>query len=478
MDEVKSQGRQVDGPVHFLGVGGAGVSGALRIARAAGVEVSGADLASTRFSALLEEEGVSISYGAHTLPEHTRLLVRSAAVPVTDPACQAAEARGVEVLKYAQFLGRLCPVGRTLAVAGTHGKTTVSWMLYHALRGVARETGGPQPGALVGGVCQREERNAIAPEDGGSFAVEACEYDRSFLQLDPRGAIITNLEADHLDYYGTFEAIEGAFSRFVDRVEDDGLLVLGPAVSEVVEVSAGCEVWRMGKEFRVELLGERRGRFRFRVCGPKWATPEVSLKVAGEFNVENAALAIALAVGLAARGDKVDAAAAALGAARGVMEFEGVERRFELWGEEDDVRVYHDYAHHPTEVRVTLETARRVLPKRELHVLFQPHQHSRTARFLPDFVESLRGADRVVIADVYGARAHIDSESAGAEELVRRLALAGVDAVLGGPLAESVAASVEGLRAGSGLLVLGAGDVDGVREELLERLAVRSAALS
>jgi len=478
MDEVTSQERPVEGPVHFLGVGGAGVSGALRIARAAGVEVSGADITSTRFSSLLEDEGVSVSYGSNTLPEGTRLLVRSAAVPETDPTCQAATARGVEVLKYAQFLGRIAPLGRTLAVAGTHGKTTVSWMLYHALRGIAHELKGPRPGALIGGVCQREETNAIPPEDGGSFAVEACEYDRSFLQLDPRGAIITNLEADHLDYYGTIEAIEGAFSRFVDRVEDDGLLVLGPEVSEVVEVSAGCEVWRMGKEFRVELLGERKGHFRFRVCGPKWATPEVSLQVAGEFNVENAALAIALAVGLASRGDKVDAAAAAAGAARGVMEFQGVERRFELWGEEDDVLVYHDYAHHPTEVRVTLETARRVLPGRKLHVLFQPHQHSRTARFLGDFVESLRGADRAVIADVYGARTHIDSESAGAEELVRRLGLAGVEAVVGGSLAGSVQAAVEGLDAGSGLLVLGAGDVDGVREELLERLAVRSALLS
>ena len=477
MEKVTSQQMQVEGPVHYLGVGGAGVSGALRIARAAGVEVTGADDASTRFTTLLEQEGVMVSYGEQALPEGTRVLVRSAAVPDTHPACQAAVARGVEVIKYAQFLARICPAGRTLAVAGTHGKTTVSWMLYHALRGIVRDCGGPKPGALVGGVCQRAETNAVAPEVGGSFAVEACEYDRSFLQLDPRAAIITNLEADHLDYYGTFEAIEEAFSRFVDRVEDDGLLVIGPDVSEVVEMSAGCEVWRLGKEVRVELLGERRGRFRFRVCGPKWATPEVVLKVAGEFNVENAAMAISLAVGLASRGGKIDATAAAMGAAQGVMEFEGVERRFELWGEEDDVRVYHDYAHHPTEVRVTLETARRVLPKRELHVLFQPHQHSRTARFLKDFVESLRAADRVIVAEVYGARAHIDTESAGSEELVRRLGLAGVDAVFGGSLSGSVSAALEELPAGSGLLVMGAGDVDGVREELLERLALRSAAV-
>ena len=470
-------GDRVEGPVHFLGVGGAGVSGALHIAAAAGIEVSGSDLEASRFTRLLESEGVAIWYGVDSLPEEARLLVRSAAVPETHPACQAAKARGVEVLKYAQFLARLCPRGRTLAVAGTHGKTTASWMLYHALRGIARDCGGPKPGALVGGICRRAETNAIAPETGGSFVVEACEYDRSFLQLDPRGAIITNVEADHLDYYGDLVAIEEAFSRFVDRVEDDGLLVVGPEVPEVVATSAGCEVWRLGREIEVDLLGERRGRFRFRVRGPKWATPEVVLEVPGEFNVENAALAISLAVGLASRGGRIDATAAAMGAAVGMMEFVGVERRFELWGEEDDVRVYHDYAHHPTEVRVTLETARRVLPKRELHVLFQPHQHSRTARFLDEFVESLRGADRVVVADVYGARAHIDTRGAGAEELVSKLRRAGVDAIAGGSIAASVSVAIELLPAGSGLLVLGAGDVDGIRDELLDRLALRSAAI-
>jgi UDP-N-acetylmuramate--alanine ligase len=157
------------------------------------------------------------------------------------------------------------------------------------------------------------------------------------------------------------------------------------------------------------------------------------------------------------------------------MEFSGVERRFQLWGEESDVRVYHDYAHHPTEVRVTLETARKVIEGGELHVLFQPHQHSRTARFLGDFVKSLCLADRVVVSDVYGARLHIDTESAGSEELVTRLKRAHVEAVFGGDLASSVSAALERVPAGGGLLVLGAGDVDGIRDELLNSLALRCA---
>ena len=471
------ESQQLAGPVHFLGAGGAGVSGALRIAAAAGVKVSGTDLVPTRFTELLEAEGHEISFADETLPQGVKTLVRSAAVPLSHPACEAARERGVETLKYAEFLGRLCPKDRTLAVAGTHGKTTGSWMLYHALRGIATELGHALPGALVGGVSCEAETNAVAPGGDAPFVVEACEYDRSFLHLRPYGAVISNLEEDHLDYYGDLAAIENAFARFVDGVDMDGLLVVGSQVSEVVLNSAPCEVWRLGKELKVDLLGEECGCFRFRVRGPKWATPEIRLAVPGEFNVENAALAIALAVGISTRRYGHEAAVLAAAAAKGLMEFSGVERRFQLWGEEAEVRVFHDYAHHPTEVKVTLETARRVIQGGELHVLFQPHQHSRTARFLGDFVESLRLADRVVVADVYGARLHIDTESAGSEELVTRLKRAHVEAVFGGDLAGSVSAALERLPAGSGLLVLGAGDIDGVRDELLNRLALRCAAL-
>ena len=472
-----SQPAQMIGPVHFLGAGGAGVSGALRIAAAAGVEVSGTDLVPSRFTEILRAEGHDITFADDALPERTRTLVRSAAVPLSHPACEAARERGLEVLKYAEFLGRLCPVDRTLAVAGTHGKTTGSWMLFHALRGIASELGEASPGALVGGVSCETETNAIAPGADAHFVVEACEYDRSFLQLRPFGAIISNLEEDHLDYYGDLATIKNAFARFVDGVNMDGLLVVGPMVSDLVLSSAPCEVWRLGKEVKVDLLGEESGYFRFRVRGPKWATPEITLGVPGEFNVENAALAIALAVGVSTRRGGHEASALAAAAAKGLMEFSGVERRFQRWGEEAGVRVFHDYAHHPTEVKVTLETARRVVQGGELHVLFQPHQHSRTARFLGDFVESLRLADRVVVADVYGARLHIDTESAGSEELVTRLKRAHVEAVFGGDLSSSVSASLERLPAGSGLLVLGAGDVDGVRDELLNNLALRCAVL-
>jgi UDP-N-acetylmuramate--alanine ligase len=468
--------------IHLLGAGGAGVSGAARILLGHGHELSGHDRAASEHVALLRALGVEVEVSpqehAH-LPRGVELVIRSAAVPEDDPCAREARERGIAVLKYSEALGRLTPVGRTLAVAGTHGKTTTTWMLHHALRGLAAPGSAapaPAPGAIVGGTCRVLGANAVCGEDGGWFAVEACEYDRSFLELAPAGAVVTNVEADHLDYYGNLEAIKAAFARFVDRIPLDGLVVLGPAVGRTVEQAARCATWKLGRELKLETLSERGGCFSFRLAGPGFEVPRVELQVPGRFNADNAACAIALAAGLAAREARIDPALAAAAAARGLEAFRGCARRFEPWGTVEGVQLVHDYAHHPTEVRVTLEAARRVFPGRPLHVLFQPHQHSRTARFLDEFVEALRAADRVVVADVYGARAHIDGEHlAGAPELAAKLAAAGVPTVAGGTLGASAAALCEDLPQECAVLVLGAGDVVDIKDDLFHRLAVRRA---
>lgn len=469
--------------VHLLGVGGAGLSGAARLLLGRGHRLSGHDRERSPFTDAMLAAGVPVSLGESTagdLPDDAEAVVRSAAIPADDPQLRRARERGLPEWKYGEILPRLAPPERTLAVAGTHGKTTTTWMLHHALGGVADARTAPgaaaaRPGALVGGTHRGLGTNAVAPEPDGWFAVEACEYDRTFLQLSPAGAVVTNVEADHLDYYGSVEALEGAFARFADRVHPDGLVVVGDAVPDKVETAARCEVWRLGRELHVQLLSEQAGRFELRLRGPGWATPPLRLAVPGEFNVSNAALALSLAVGLAARGEGVLASEAAACAALSLARFEGAERRFEPWGQAGGVEVVHDYAHHPTEVAATLEAARRALPGRPLHVLFQPHQHSRTARLLADFVEALRGADRVVVADVYGARAHIDTQSAGAGELAARLVRAGVDAVAGGGPGASCERLVAGVQPGSCALILGAGDIDRIRHDLLDRLAVRGA---
>jgi len=484
--------RRVRGPVHdlvpglparlhLLGAGGAGLSGAARLLLARGHRPSGHDRAESRFVAALRAAGVDVDVGpssAARLPDDVAAVVRSAAVAADDPLVVEAQRRGLPVHKYGRVLGALCPPGLTLGVAGTHGKTTTAWMLHHALCGVAEVAGrtAPAPGALVGGVHRRLKTNAVPPEPGGWFAVEACEYDRTFLQLAPQGALVTNVEADHLDYYGSLAAVEEAFARFAGRVPSGGLVVLGADVPACVEAAASARVWRLGRELKVQLLGEERGHFLFRLRGPGWATPTIALAVPGAFNVGNAALACALAIGLVAETWRLEIADAAAAVARAVSRFPGAERRFESWGAAGGVEVVHDYAHHPTEVRAVLETARRVFPGQPLHVLFQPHQHSRTARFLAEFVEALRGADRVVVADVYGARAQIDDVSAGAPELARRLQRAHVEAAAPGDAPRAVRELAAGLFGEGVALVLGAGDIDGIRDDLIGELALRRAA--
>src|SRR5262245_44279453 len=468
--------------VHLLGAGGAGVSGLGRILAARGVRVSGHDRARSPMLAALGELALPITLGdsaVEHLPGDTELVVRSAAVPNDDPQLRAALARGIPVWKYAEALGRLCPAGRTLAVAGTHGKTGSSWMLWHALEGIGARLRAPVTGALIGGTCRRLRPNALAGHKGGLFCVEACEYDRSFLQLAPLGAIVTNVEEDHLDYYGSFGAIKEAFARFADRVAADGLLVLGREVPPEVEHAARATVWRLGRELEVELLGEPRGAFCLRLLGPGWATPPLQLSIPGHFSVENAACALALAIGISARRARVEPGALVAAGAQGIERFAGVERRFDPWGSVTGsagaVHVVHDYAHHPTEVRVTLEAARRAYPRVPLFVLFQPHQHSRTARFLEGFAEALRSADHVVVAEVYGARAHRDGEHrAGAADLVLALRRRGVPAEEGGEPLRACERFVAALPAAAAAFVIGAGDIEGIRTPLLERLAARA----
>lgn len=467
--------------VHLFGAGGAGVSGAARLLVEHGHSVTGHDRAHSDHVELLRTLGVAVEIDptdAKLAPADAELVVRSAAVLQDDPRVRDAQSRGLQVLKYAELLRRITPERRTLAVAGTHGKTTTSWLLFHALAALTREFGPalPRPGALVGGICRRLGQNATSADGEGWFAVEACEYDRSFLQLAPFGAAITNVEADHLDYYGDLDAIKAAFAHFADRLCPEGLLVVGREVPRSIEEAARCKVWRFGRDVEAQLRGERNGRFSFDVAGPGFELSGVELAIPGVFNVENASLALALALGTAAQGAGLELPSAARAAARGLAGYAGAKRRFETWFEMGGTTVVHDYAHHPTEVRVTLEAARRALPGRPLHVLFQPHQHSRTARFFDGFVEALRFADRVVVADVYGARAHIDGEHvAGASELAHALVAARVDAVWGGKLATSVKCFAEALPEQSAALVLGAGDVEECKDELQRELAVRRA---
>lgn len=477
--------------IHLLGLGGAGVSGAARILMDRGHHVTGHDRDDSEMLRALDGLGIACNLGdsrVEHLPNDVQMVARSAAVPDEDAQVVEARRRGLSVIKYAELLAKLLPAHRGVGVAGTHGKTTTSWMLWHALREVAVELAAPAPGALVGGlnpVLSNSNAphgiNAIAGELGGVFCVEACEYDRSFLHLDPMGAVITNVEADHLDYFHDLATIERAFAGFAQNVHPEGLLVVGHQVPESVEFGAPSLVWRMGRELEVVPLENKDGLRRFRLKGPGWATPIIHLAVPGGYNVENASLAVALAVGhvLTAKGapERSEWPRIAAAAARGVESFQGAGRRFERWSAEGERPLIHDYAHHPTEVRACLGAAAEAFEGAPLHVLFQPHQHSRTARFLDDFASALVAADEVVVAPVYGARKHIDGVVfAGAEEMAAAANKRGGCVRFADSKEQATAMLAEGLdRVEQAVgLILGAGDVEGVRDDLINRLALCS----
>ena len=455
---------------------------------AAGVAVSGHDRAAGRLLAGLEELGVRVELGPSTagaLPPDARLVVRSAAVPLDDPQVVEALRRGTPVWKYAELLAHLAPAERTFAVAGTHGKTSTSWMLLHALRAghAARGAAADEaPGGLIGGACQRLGVNALARGAEGAFVVEACEYDRSFLQLAPEGALITNLEPDHLDCYGSFAGLVEGFQQFAGRVRPGGALVLGRLVPEEVEQGLGCRVLREGRDFRAVAVQHSRGLYRFEVEGSAAEVQALrgipyELSVPGAFSVDNALLALVLASVAEGSGGAAPDRGHAAGWARGLAEFRGAARRFEVWGSVGGIDVVHDYAHHPTELSVTLRAAAERFPGRALKVLFQPHQYTRTHQFLEEFARVLGTVGGGLVCDVYGARSpDAGAPGASAEDLVRRATELGARIGYGGALVPAVGRFVDTLVEGDAALVIGAGDIDSIRHDLLQALALRSPA--
>jgi UDP-N-acetylmuramate--alanine ligase len=378
--------------IHFVGIGGIGMSGIAEILAERGLRVSGCDLKGSAASDLLAARGVTVLTGHD--PAHLRgvdLVVVTSAVRGHNVEIDDALDRGIPVVKRKEMLGAIANPKRGIGVSGTHGKTTTSAMVATVLA-----EAGLDPTVIVGGMLRNLGTNAR--NGGGDFVVvEADEYDRSFHALQPEIAVVTNIEADHLEYYGSFEAIEEAFAVFVRGVRR---AVIGcvdePPVVKLLEGSA--------RRLRVvgyglsEAADVRAVNVMFHDRGSTFEVPGLGsfkLFVPGEHNVRNALAAIAVAHELG-----IDASITAAALAR----FLGVERRFQILGDYAGAIVVDDYAHHPTEIRATLGAARHGYPGRRLVALFQPHLYSRTVDFAREFGESLLAADVAIVAPIYAAR--------------------------------------------------------------------------
>lgn len=451
--------------IHLVGIGGAGLSPIARVLLERGHRVTGSDIASSERTRDLSARGACVFIGhAAAQIEDAGLVLASSAIPEDNVELAAARTAGIPVVDRRQFLPALMAGYRCMAVAGTHGKTTTSAMVAYLL-----ELGGYSPSYVVGGTVPQLGGNAKTGK-GDCFVIEADEYARMFHGLSPDIAIITNIEMDHPDCYADIDAMRASFGRFVQRIREGGTLIAcvdSSVVRDLLteEALPGRKVSTYGQtpsaQYRVLIGGQgERGGKDFRVVndGEEWT--EGTLGIPGEHNALNATAALIAAqeCGLQVRS-----------ATRSLADFGGVLRRFEKKGQRAGVVVIDDYAHHPTELRATISAARDRYPGRRLWAVFQPHTYSRTATLLPQFCEALRGADRVVVLDIYRARA-FEQGDIRAEDIVAGLPAGQGRHISGGR--EATQYLVERVADGDLVLTLGAGDGYLVGEWLLDALGV------
>ncbi|MGG6382757.1 UDP-N-acetylmuramate--L-alanine ligase [Paenarthrobacter sp. NEAU-H11] len=456
MNHAKIPALESLGRVHFVGIGGVGMSAVARIMVARGVPVSGSDAKDLPVMADLAAAGarIAVGYAAANLGD-AQTVVAGSAIRPDNPELVAARETGLPVLHRSEALAATMGGDTVVTVAGTHGKSTTTSMVTVLLQGA-----GLDPSFAIGANVPALGVNA-AHGSSGIFVAEADESDGSFLNYRPRIAVVTNVEPDHLDHYGTAGAVYESFDRFTALLPADGVLV---ACADDAGALALAERTRQRGTTRVVLYGTGEGAdLLLHDGGPgdtAVSTPSgrypLDLQVPGRHNALNAAAAFAVALEL---GVDPGIAAAAL------AHFSGASRRFELKGEARGVRVFDDYAHHPTEVRAALAAARTVAGDHKVHVLFQPHLFSRTREFAQEFADALNLADTALVLDIYAARE--DPIPGVTSQLIADHLDEGGRLVAAGDAVALLAASAAD---GDIVLTAGAGDVTAYGPQIVEAL--------
>ncbi len=455
--------------IHLIGIGGTGLSAIARVLKESGYLVTGSDQMVGPLALNLQQIGIQVFEG-HQAGNiaGADVVVQSSAIPATNPEVQAALAAGIPVLKRSEFLGRLMEGKTGIAVAGTHGKTTTTSMIAWMLSQMDKD-----PSFIVGSVIKGLDRNAHAGK-GNDFVIEADEYDRMFLGLHPKLAVITFLEHDHPDCFPTFDDYKSAFTKFVESIQPGGtLLVCGdhPSVLDFLSaVPAGVTGYTYGlgnhcQYQAVDLLLEN-GTYSFKFVRNMDKNRTILAKymhllVPGQHNVQNAAVALAIADRL---GLDVEKAASAL------AEYPGSGRRFELVGEVGGITLIDDYAHHPTEIATTLAAARSRYQNHRIWAVWQPHTYSRTRLLKHEFAQAFTQADEVIVTEIYASREkHEDYSSV---EVAREVP--GEKARFAASLSDASHLLLDNLQPGDVVVVLSAGDADQINRQLLVKLSERT----
>ena len=375
--------------IYFLGIGGIGMSALARYYRSLGFAIAGYDRTPSPLTRQLEQEGMDIHYEDRPdlLPSHIDFVVYTPAVPKDLMEWEALRQRNLTIMKRSEALGKISEQHFTLAIAGTHGKTTTTAMTAHILNASGRDTT-----AFIGGIANNFDSNLLLGKDADSLlVVEADEFDRSFLHLQPNVSVINSIDADHLDVYGDRQHLVKSFNEFA-RLTQEQLIV-----KEGLEIE-GEGILRFGfgedNDYRAEILRSEGGTTDFSIYGKEGKT-DIHLPMAGRHNMLNATAAFVAAT-------QVGVAPAAI--AEALASFKGVKRRFDIRVNNKDYCYIDDYAHHPEEIRACLQAIRSAFPSRKLTLVFQPHLYSRTRDFMDEFAQILSTTDELILLDIYPAR--------------------------------------------------------------------------
>jgi len=457
--------------IHFIGIGGIGMSGIAEVLLNLGYQVSGSDLRCSAVTERLAKMGAAIAEGHRGENiAAAEVVIVSSAVPRDNPEVVAAHAQHIPVIQRAEMLAELMRLKYGIAIAGMHGKTTTTSMVAAVLAG-----GGLDPTVVVGGRVDAMGSNARLGKSHYLVA-EADESDRSFLKLSPILAVVTNIDREHMDCYRDMQDVEDTFLQFMDSVPFYGAVIACNDNDDLRRLLTGVRRRTMtyglreDSDFLISNLqcgrsNESEALSRFRVCYRGRDLGEFELHVPGAHNVSNATAAIAVGIGLDVRLEDIRSALAT---------FSGVDRRFQMIGTADGVTVIDDYGHHPTEIRATLAAARQCGFAR-IHVIFQPHRYTRTQLLLDDFATAFRDADSVLVLGIYAAS---EQPIAGitAELLAERITEAGGQEALYVPsFAEAAHLAAAAAKPGDMVLTLGAGSVYQLAPQVLQQLQARTA---
>lgn len=403
--------------IYFIGIGGIGLSAIAKLMKENGKNVRGSDLTSSIMTEKLKKIGVDVNIGQseNSITSDLDLVVYTIAAAKNNPELKKAKDMNITTMSYPEALGAVFNEKNGIAICGTHGKSTVT-----AMAGLLLDDAGSDPTVLVGSIVPRYESNLrIGKSD--LMIIEACEYERAFLNYYPRIMIINNIELDHTDYYKDVEDFRGAFEEFVSHLSKNGILIINGDDKEISKLRSKVSRHDHGRSLKIINfgLGEKNdvqgcdietvsGATRFKVKVKGKYLGEFALKVPGEFNVRNALAVIALGLELNVPITTIKSS---------LIGYSGIWRRFEIKGELRGATVISDYAHHPTAVRVTIEAAHSFFPKRRIFVVFQPHQHNRTKMLYKDFLTAFNDADVLILSEIFDVAGREEKEDRNVSSL-------------------------------------------------------------